>query len=880
MHPNLLDASCRVALAALLHDLGKFAERAGMDVDPQRLDAHLALYARPQPAGWYSHRHAAYTALAIEQLEDRLPSLVGEDAAPFSGDDSLINAAACHHRPETQMQWLIATADRVASGFERETFDQYNDSRETGKLNHITARLLTLFEQVRLQAERPPAELAWRYPLKPLAPKTLFPVPAAGYESTDQRQAQAEYRALWDGFIEALAQIPPDQRTRLDLWLDHFDTLWLTFTHAIPSATAFGAKPEVSLYDHSKAVAALAVALWRYHHERGDAPESVIRAQQKRSDWDEPKFLLIQGDLFGIQDFIFATGGETNRRAAKLLRGRSFYVSLLTECAALRIIEALSLPATSQIINAAGKFLIVAPNTASTQRQLEEIRRQFDAWFLEHTYGQSGIGLAWLSASCNDFANDPHAPVERRRFNTLVKRLFAQLEQVKAQRFGLCAQSAPSAVFVGYLDRFDNRLGVCQIDGRSPAIQEIEHNGRRIAIGRLAQDQMNLGNWLTRAERLVLSRQPILNQTLALDLFGYRIGLGDDKSLNGRRGQETATGNLRRLWDFSLPTDAQQPLWHGYARRAINAYIPHFTEQEINNPWFADKYGPADPDESAPYPGEPKTFGHLACEDRWLDERGRWVGICALMTLKGDVDNLGRIFQGGLENQTFAKMAGLSRQLHGFFAIYLPWLCLNEFPNTYTVFAGGDDFFLIGPWKSQLELAKRLRDEFRRYVAKNPELHFSAGLAITKPLIPVRQLARLGEAGLERAKASRPEKDSLSVFGQTLPWARFDALWQALAELQRIAKDYCLSTAYLYGLLDLIHKAEGVDERPENAIWYSQFVYRSMRFIERTLRGRDQQPERWRLMQQLVNTLLEEGIERFKGDYRIPLFIHLYHNRD
>jgi CRISPR-associated protein Csm1 len=68
----------------------------------------------------------------------------------------------------------------------------------------------------------------------------------------------------------------------------------------------------------------------------------------------------VQGDFFGIQDFIFAEGGKTQKRAATLLRGRSFYVSLLSELAALKVLEALALPATSQVVNAAGKFLIVA----------------------------------------------------------------------------------------------------------------------------------------------------------------------------------------------------------------------------------------------------------------------------------------------------------------------------------------------------------------------------------------------------------------------------------------------------------------------------------------------------------------------------------------
>jgi len=36
-HPALLNASCRVALAAYLHDLGKFAERARLEVSPDAL---------------------------------------------------------------------------------------------------------------------------------------------------------------------------------------------------------------------------------------------------------------------------------------------------------------------------------------------------------------------------------------------------------------------------------------------------------------------------------------------------------------------------------------------------------------------------------------------------------------------------------------------------------------------------------------------------------------------------------------------------------------------------------------------------------------------------------------------------------------------------
>lgn len=361
---NPLDASSRLALAAYLHDLGKFAERARIEEatikDSEGNTAKAIneqIYCPRTLTGRPTHVHAAYTAMAMDLLEAHMPSLVGGDMAPFASwgthdaDDSLINAAAKHHRPDSLLQWIVATADRLASGFEREEFDDYNltpDDDDT-PTNHYTARQWTLLEEVRLDGRAPDALPAWRYCLSPLSADTLFPARAVDCEGADKAQAQADYRKLWMAFRDGLERIPHAHRHQLPLWLDHFDSLWLAFTHAIPSATAgIGkrrVKPNVSLYDHSRTTAALAVALWR--HQADSSTEPTVARDELRAMWDrkrsgsaeaqsawtQPKVLLVQGDFFGIQDFIFAEGGQAQRRAAKLLRGRSFYVSLLTELA-------------------------------------------------------------------------------------------------------------------------------------------------------------------------------------------------------------------------------------------------------------------------------------------------------------------------------------------------------------------------------------------------------------------------------------------------------------------------------------------------------------------------------------------------------------------
>lgn len=876
---SLLDQSSRIALAAFLHDVGKLAERAAID-HGGRLDAHKTLYCPWHiEGGYHSHVHAAYTAMAWDELEatGHFPDL-RHDCPPFStGDDdnatdSAVNAASAHHRPDTFLQWVVATADRVASGFEREEFDQtYNNARE--RENHYCARLLTLFEQIGRKTVDE-GELKWRYPLNVLSPKSLFPQRADACTPHNNAAAKVEYRVLWDAFLAGIKLTPKSHVGQLPLWLDHFDSLWLTISSAIPAATAFGVKPEVSLYDHSKAAAALATALWRWHNENGTETVPALRG-----GWSESKFLLVQGDFFGIQDFIFAEGGQTQKHAHKLLRGRSFQVSLLAECAALKLLEALELPSTSQIVNAAGKFLIVAHDTASARASVARCKHELNAWCLEHTYGEIGVGIATTAASCNDFAAG--------RFGELTRRLFAALDTAKHQRFDLCGSDTPPA-FDGFLDRFDKALGVCAINGKHPADTKASSR-RSYPLSRLADDQIRIGEELTKRARILVTRETSGVNVLGLDYFGYRIGFVRDAESGGKYGELARSGQAVRMWDFDAP-DADGTLWRGYARRFINAYVPEFDAVDEQ---LADKYDKWESEAEFDREHPIKTLHHIACEDRWLHEHGGWKGEIGLVTVKGDIDNLGAIFQQGLERPTFAKMASLSRQVNAFFAIWLPWFCEHgkgpggtaRYRNTYTVFAGGDDFFLIGPWESTLALASELREKFTAYVA-NETITFSAGAIMTHPKTPVRQLARGAERALDAAKSfekSGTTKNAISLWGQTLAWAD----WQALVGVRRAALDALMaragshgsefSTGLTYSLLQLSDSSES--RRPKDAIWRSQLHYRLARFFHDRVKGQEA-PER---RQQLLDDAIREiggALSEYKGAYRLPLSILLYRQRD
>lgn len=868
---SLLDASCRMAFAALSHDLGKFAQRADFAVSAESKKIHEQLYCPRNEYGYPTHIHAAYTAMAFSELESWTPDLVHGDTAPFHAGgtdqtDSIVNAAGRHHRPESFLQWIVKTADCAASGFEREDALPEEIVSDGVRHDYITTRQWSLFEEIRLDRKDTASPIRFRKPLRPLSVEALFP--KTDIEPAQRAEGRKEYASLWRDFVAAGRDIPSSLRTSWPLWLDAFESLWLTFTHAIPSATAFGAKPDVSLFDHSKCTAALATALWRWYHDQAAEKgvpldeAAALESMQNRSVRQEETLLLIQGDFFGIQNFIFSGHEKTNGKMAKILRGRSFYVSLLTEACALRILEALDLPSTAQITNAAGKFLIVAPNTPRTVERLQTLRREIDDWFVQHTCAEAGIGLVWQPARLLDLSQG--------NFPALMRRMTQTLERAKRQRLRLCDDPhAPEVLPVSY------PLGVCAWQGRWPA----DRQEGDLASCALSRDQIAIGRALTRSDLLLLVKDGDASlsthrddTTLEVPVFGYRVVFTDAGRFDSLV-QKVGAHAVRRAWDLSMPKERDEILWKGFGRRSISSYIPRFAPGEENaNPVYDEGLDRADIG-----PDRIKPFSWLSREDLFVEADESVRGVDAIAHLKGDVDQLGRIFQEGLADpddssipperrrtMTFAKMAGLSREMNAFFSVCVPYLCRTEHPSIYTVFAGGDDFSFIGPRAKTQQFATDLHKAFMKFVTGNPEVHFSAGFAVTKPGIPVRALSDAAEAALEAAKGSG--RNAVTIYGLTFPWAKWYDLQAWEISLERLRQEYDLSTSYLYSLFELMALAEQKND-PRAAIWRSRLHYRTVRFAGEKARTK----EDVRPMTDDLLKVIGAGIETEGERFRVPL---------
>ena len=669
-------------------------------------------------------------------------------------------------------------------------------------------KLFSLFENINQENKK----TQFSYDFQPLSPNTIFP---------KKEENNTALSTHWDKFVQAIAKIPKSHCDNPSLWLDHFDTAMQCFTCNLPSPYS----DDISFYDFTKAVAAFVVAL---------ADQEINK--------EEP-FLLIQGDFFGIQDFIFSGGSASNKGAAKILRGRSFQVSLFTELAALKVLNACQLPTTSQMMNAAGKFLIVAPNTKAVKEAIKQVQAELNQWFIKETYGLIGLGIAVQSAKYSDF--------EQNHYETLVKKLFENLEEQKLKRLDL-TDTTQSVQEVEYPN------GVCEMNSFFPSQKEEDCptiDGKKVNYSVISEDQINIGKWLSKKDRIIITDNESKihsdsdTKILKLPIFGFNVIFTEEEEETGKFGLHVH--KIHRFWDFSLPKNTNSTIWNGYARRYINAYVPFDDEGKI------------------------VTFEDIQARDE---------GQKALMTLKGDVDNLGTIFQKGIQPANIAKMAALSRQMNQFFSLWLPAYCSEQSQNMYTVFAGGDDFFLIGPWYSTQKVAHAMQQAFAHYVAENPEIHFSVGMVMSKSNIPVPRLGDLAEEALEKAKgidkgktvSTAEGKNAVTIFNRSVKWADWKQLCDLEEEIHRLADTYKISTSYLYSLIRLCEQAANT-ENIESTMWRSRFYYKTVRYVLDKIKREEDRKDALKV---LSETLGKNGIELYKINFSIPLFNYFYKKRN
>ena len=148
--------------------------------------------------------------------------------------------------------------------------------------------------------------------------------------------------------------------------------------------------------------------------------------------------------------------------------------------------------------------------------------------------------------------------------------------------------------------------------------------------------------------------------------------------------------------------------------------------------------------------------------------------------LRMDVDSLGQMFIKGFQGQplTFSRYSALSRSLDFFFKGYLNtiWNSSEAFKqNTYILYAGGDDLFMVGKWDVLIALAHRIHQDFKEWICGNPHLSLSGGMVMVTGKFPIAKAAAEAEVAEKKAKSHTVgtlEKNSITFLGYPLHWEK------------------------------------------------------------------------------------------------------------
>lgn len=765
-----------VSVAGLLHDIGKLVQRAHGARGLPKTVAERAHDVLPQHQGRYSHWHALWSDYFFDLCGDG-----GADALPWPKalDRARVrNLAVFHHAPlqdSRQSPGLVLTelvtrADRLAAGQERKARDaQAEDSaRENSRRSaYLTTPIAAMAARVRLtDASR---RDLWHVPA-PLAPDAMAPC-----QPPDGAAMARGYCAVWKAFREGWAELCTRARCDAAAFEEGLLSLSERTLWAVPSSTVD--EPDVALHDHARAVAAFAAALFRHHEVAGDLGDAAALRDGGRA-----KFRFLVGDLSGLQTTLFRLRSEGVSGLARLLRGRSMRFQLLADAAVRRVLDAYGMPMSAALQVAGGRFLGLVPETTEAGRLLDGLRAEFDDWIAPQYTGELTIGLTlsepfapWDLMSRPDESDARDAEARARKVRD---RLAVAIETAKLRPLEGPAGAAVVAL--------DYPAGDCPACGLRPARGRPEAAEPCTACAA----EMALGQALPRSRAVVVGSGAEPTDRLLGTAYLLPLGEGTAAHDHGRGWRW-----LRNAAHGPAPLRAGPP-W--VARFAEDARCAE--DARAHYEALARAAGMALEGVEEIAPGQIRTFQCLALD---ATEDGGTLGRPMLALLKGDVDRLGQIFTFGLgERWSVARTAQLSRLIDGYFTLRLPDLLEREFPDSYTVYAGGDDFTLVLPWRQGFELARRLAADFRAFAGVNPDLTFSLGIALFDPDTPISIAAREAEHRLEAAKAAGRNRVS-AIEADAMPWEAFAAALDRAERLNGWLRDGTLATATLHRLLAL-----------------------------------------------------------------------------
>lgn len=885
-----------VYLAALLHDIGKFWQRA----DKKRLISDnlnsvthsLTGYMCPiKDNGSFGYQHVVWTHQFFENFSDvfnrviisstGLPAFKVNPFTEGNYQDNLVNLSVFHHYPATRLQALIQLADWWSSGIDRreENMETEADvmptSLQYGAAKFKKVPLHSLFSEIVIEGKK--GSMA-RYQLNALNIDDNHCFYAKKFGQSDIEDLSDEYELLWSKFSAEMANLPTNS---VDGFLESLLFLLKKYTWCIPASTNDMAY--VGLYEHLKSCAAFADCFYVYHEQ---FPEHFsFDENKKRLSIKKGKcpVLMLCGDISGIQNFIY---NVASAKASVSLKGRSFYLQLIIETVTQHLNMETGTNAAHIIYSSGGKFYMVLPNTPQVVAKLETAREVLTKKIWEEQKMKLFLCLDWIpfcletedkQKGIQIFSEEKTSEgFEITTLNQLWKAVSDKAASRKGRKYEMLLNEQYE-MFFGSNNKgleIGEKHEVCAVTGEES--KELvfldEQDSDSIKVLKVVREQVQLGKKLKDADFILTHKYGEERESRNYKLtaakinplvMNYRQYLFDQKELMKEDAEfriipsaDTSRIRVLNTTDF---------LWYNKLKGQQVSYGFLF-------------YG-GNKQALLSNSNEPKTFYDLARND---NGEPTYLGV-----LRMDVDGLGALFQKGIPEhlRTFAAYSMLSTALDYFFSGRLNVLRNQvEYKDWVNIiYSGGDDLFVVGRWAEVIKFAADVRNEFRAFIGGREDISISAGIAFMHEKFPISLgAAQAGEAekvaknyfnmhlqNIGTTKAIPTRKNSICFFGEAVSW-HYEFEWVSKKKEVMLKLYYSgkVTKGFIHKLIDLkLNKDFMIQmQKQENELNKNDYSYRwnaayyLARYQSRFDKGKPENIEVINLLETLKTYLFDQSI--------------------
>ncbi|MCZ2101491.1 MAG: type III-A CRISPR-associated protein Cas10/Csm1 [Chitinophagales bacterium] len=811
----------RIVLAALLHDIGKFWERADLKYDqsevikkefPNKEYNHVV---PTYPNGNPMYSHALWTQAFFNKY-----GIGAHLALDDEKDKNLANLSAKHHRPTNHLEAIISLADKWSSSIDRPDEDQedenfYKEVKEKwGEQFQKKVPLENIFDILNRETKDYDSHCLKLAKLNVLDSDILFSQKTVPDKNSN---LQDQYHDLWKGFEKEITSLI-SRCTDFDSFYTSINDILRNYTWCMPSATNV-IPANVSLYEHLKTTAAIALSLYDYYKDSNK--EITIQGDWQSSVRDIDTLLMVCIDLSGIQKFIYDIA---NKKAAKSLKGRSFYLNLLMQHIVDKVLnhENILCYPTNVIYSSGGKAYMILPNIERVKDALIDVEEQIQAFLFKEYHGKLFACFGALAFGYETFKDNNGIWANKifskeltgKEKNMLAEDIFdlGDLWRFASDRASAKkGQKFKSQLIADYNSFFkpqsiDYNLNKCAVTGERGALFDMNNNrdsSDQIWVLKQVYDQAELGEALKKGNFIISYkdiRDKLRTDIQVSDEFFEIKDIEHIKNLPASL-YDKATISTMNNTDATIVASnvGVKTIFYGGNKQPEN----------IN--------------------GDYKTYEDLALTDKGNRTK---FGI-----LRMDVDNLGQIFIHGfnekVQKKSFAAYSTLSFMLEAFFSGHINHIHQSnpEFKDYVQIlYSGGDDLFAVGRWDAIINFAYEVRKEFARFVSRD-DISISGGIAIVGAKYPIMKSADLaGDAEKAAKDFNNKAKNAINFFGETVSWDKEFEFVKGMKDSFMYFKD-ATGTALLQNIQKYkLIKDNGIklNKKDLSYLWHSAYTLKRM----------------------------------------------------